>query len=159
MKDTFAFPKKMVSLKRWIAFKSVLPGTAYYWRGMHGTFNGMPSKNIIALKTTVPMAGVTRTTLRTCFGLRPEYIEWGKLTTTGAARMRHWVVVQDDEGKFIRVADFSRRVDSSDLDDAHGTIASLPDIRTPDGTGVSKLSQGKYKVGDKIFTTNDPYAP
>jgi len=73
--------------------------------------------------------------------------------------MRHWVVVQDDEGKFIRVADFSRRVDSSDLDDAHGTIASLPDIRTPDGTGVSKLSQGKYKVGDKIFTTNDPYAP
>jgi len=55
MKDTFGFPKKMVSLKRWIAFKSFLPGTAYYWRAMHGTFNGMPSKNIIALKTTVPM--------------------------------------------------------------------------------------------------------
>jgi hypothetical protein len=47
---TFGFPKKTVSLERWIAFKSLLPGTAYYWRGMHGTFNGIPLKEIIALK-------------------------------------------------------------------------------------------------------------
>ena len=75
------------------------------------------------------------------------------------AKMRHWVVIEDDEGNFIQVADFSYRVDSSDLDDAHGTVASLPDIRTVDGTTVKRLSKGKYKVGDKIFTTKDPIAP
>jgi hypothetical protein len=75
------------------------------------------------------------------------------------AKMRHWVVIEDNEGNFIQVADFSYRVDSSDLDDAHETVASLPDIRTVDGTTVKKLSKGKYKVGDKIFTTKDPIAP
>jgi hypothetical protein len=83
----------------------------------------------------------------------------GQTNMRYGAKMRHWVVIEDDEGNFIQVADFSYRVDSSDLDDAHGAVAVLPDIRTVDGTTVKKLSKGKYKVGDKIFTTKDPIAP
>jgi hypothetical protein len=53
-KGTFGFPKKTVSLERWIAFESLLTGTAYYWRGMHGTFNGIPLKT--CLETGDPRA-------------------------------------------------------------------------------------------------------
>jgi len=41
-------------------------------RGMHGTFNGLPLNNIMALKTTRPTAGVTHTTLRMLAAPMPE---------------------------------------------------------------------------------------
>jgi len=70
---TFGFPKKTVSLERLIAFDSLVVATAYYWKGMHGTFNGIPLKKIIALKTTAPTTGLTRTTFRVLSGPMPEY--------------------------------------------------------------------------------------
>ena len=45
---------------------------AYHVEKMHGTFNGLPLKKIIALKTIVPTAGVTRTTFRVLSGPMPE---------------------------------------------------------------------------------------
>src|SRR5262249_49809194 len=78
---------------------------------------------------------------------------------TGGKKVTRWVVVEDDEGHIIPIADFSSRVDGATLDDPHATIPGLPDIRTADGNTVSRLSKGKYKVGDKIFTTRDPIAP
>jgi hypothetical protein len=52
-KRTFGFPKKTVSLERLIALK------VWWWRRRiigkvcTGTFNGIPLKNIIALKITI----------------------------------------------------------------------------------------------------------
>jgi hypothetical protein len=51
--------------------ESLVVATAYYWKGMHGTFNGIPLKNIIALKTTAPTSGLTRTTFRVLSGPMP----------------------------------------------------------------------------------------
>jgi hypothetical protein len=39
---------------------------------MHGTFNGVRLEKIIALKTTAPTHGVTRTTFRVLSGPMPE---------------------------------------------------------------------------------------
>jgi len=74
-KGTFGFPKKPVSLKPLIAFESLLAGTAYYWRGTHGTFNGVRLEKIVTLKTTAPTSEVTRATFRVLSGPMPELEE------------------------------------------------------------------------------------
>src|SRR5262249_31942943 len=57
-----------------LAYEGPDSASALLLEGMQGTFKGLPLK-IIALKTTVPTAGTTRTTFRVLSGPMPELEE------------------------------------------------------------------------------------